>query len=304
MSHVQNLFCDEKFEAKEEEFVRPQHPGNQWPRLSVKALKDPVLLQDDRVLTGMLLQEKPSVTNNYFTSKQPGLRPHMRRIVIDWMLEVCEDQQTGMEVFLLATHYLDTFLSSVTITKSQFQLCAATCLLLASKFSACVPLSSQILSVYSDHSILPEEILQFELVILNSLQWQLSVITAQAFVSHLLPLLRLPSNPLLDLLIYQAVSSFEASHLPPSLIAAAAIFCSEIYSSSASSFPHPSTLLYLLSNLTKHSSSHISRASSFLAGLAGMATKEVEEKEEECVESYRPVTPRKTLDICESLMSF
>merc|ERR1712126_528174 len=45
-----------------------------------------------------------------------------------------------MEVFLLATHYLDTFLSSVTITKSQFQLCAATCLLLLQVQCLCPPL--------------------------------------------------------------------------------------------------------------------------------------------------------------------
>jgi cyclin D2 len=126
---------------------------------------------------------------------QPELRPHMRRIVTDWMLEVCEDQETqGPEVFLLAVHYLDSFLSAVTIRKTQFQLAAATCLLLASKFSSVVPLSAVQLVLYTDHSVTVAELLEWELEVLGALRWQLAALTAHSFLEQLLPRLALASS--------------------------------------------------------------------------------------------------------------
>merc|ERR1712223_1919415 len=138
--------------------------------VAVPASSDPVLTQD-RVLSVMLGQEEMRKVD-YFSNLQPELRPHMRRIVTDWMLEVCEDQEAGTEVFLLAVHYLDTFLSSTTIRKSQFQLAAATCLLLASKFNAVVPISADQLVLYTDYSITKEELVAWELMVLSALHWE------------------------------------------------------------------------------------------------------------------------------------
>ena len=110
----------------------------------------------------------------------------MRKIVTDWMLEVCEDQESRPEVFLLAVHYLDRFLSSTTITKTQFQLVAATCLLLASKFSAVVPISALQLVLYTDHSVTVEELREWELRVLAVIQWELSAPTSHSFLEQLL----------------------------------------------------------------------------------------------------------------------
>ena len=114
----------------------------------------------------------------------------MRRIVTDWMLEVCEDQEAGTEVFLLAVHYLDTFLSSTPIRKSQFQLAAATCLLLASKFSAVVPISADQLVLYTDYSITKEELVAWELMVLGALHWEMSAPTSHTFLHQLVARLR------------------------------------------------------------------------------------------------------------------
>ena len=155
---------------------------------------DPVLTGDPRVLVHMLQEESytmKQISDYCSSSVQPELKPHMRKIVTDWMLEVCEDQEAGPEVFLLAVHYLDTFLSTTTIRKSQFQLVAATCLLLASKFSAVVAISALQLVLYTDHSVTVEELVQWEQQVLNSLQWQLSTPTSNSFLEQLVA--RLPS---------------------------------------------------------------------------------------------------------------
>ena len=54
-----------------------------------RAYLDPVLVVDDRVLQNMLQTETYYMTqNDYFTLVQKELRPHMRKIVSEWMLEV------------------------------------------------------------------------------------------------------------------------------------------------------------------------------------------------------------------------
>ena len=158
-------------------------------RLQVAPMVDPVVASDPRVVCHMLEDERMAleVLTDYCNTVQPELKPHMRKIVTDWMLEVCEDQEAGSEVFLLAVHYLDTFLSTTVIRKSQFQLVAASCLLLASKYVAVAPISGLQLVLYTDHSISLQELLHWELQVLASLRWQLGVPTTISFLHQLVP---------------------------------------------------------------------------------------------------------------------
>jgi len=290
MAHIQNLFCSEEFDVVE--VSKPVAPvANYQTSICVKAIPDPVLTNDPRVVAVMLGQEETRRVD-YFSTVQPELRPHMRRIVTDWMLEVCEDQEAGTEVFLLAVHYLDTFLSSTPIRKSQFQLAAATCLLLASKFSSVVPISADQLVLYTDYSITTEELVSWELLILQSLRWQLSVVTSYALASHILPLLHLPQSNTCNSLLLHAATSYSASSLPPSLLAAAAILSAKVDAS----------LLPRLAEITRHTEDHIAKVADFLSSLAGLdGERDAEKKVEE--ESSRPITPKETQDVSAFLIS-
>ena len=135
-----------------------------------------------------------SSVTDYFQTVQTSILPHMRRIVTDWMLEVCEDQQCQPEVFFLSVNYLDRFLSTVNIKKNQFQLCASVCILLASKFSQVVPITTEKLVIYTDNSVTVEELRQWEIKILNVLQWELSSVTTHSFLEHFIPGLSLSSK--------------------------------------------------------------------------------------------------------------
>ena len=182
MAHVKNLFCEENYEAELE--TRRQECRR---RLCVPATRDRVLVRDGRVLANMLAQEASSSSRlvDYCSSIQTEIAAHMRKIVTDWMLEVCEDQQCPPQVFFLATTYLDTFLSRTSIRKNQFQLLASVCLLLASKFSCVVPVTTDQLVIYTDNSVTKEELHQWELHVLCVLQWELSTATVSSFLDHL-----------------------------------------------------------------------------------------------------------------------
>ena len=90
--------------------------------ISVPAMLDQVILNDIRVLKNMLNEESLVTKQDYCSSVQSQIAPHMRKTVTNWMLEVCEDQQCQPEVFFLSVNYLDMILSTVNINKNQFQL--------------------------------------------------------------------------------------------------------------------------------------------------------------------------------------
>merc|ERR1712050_170095 len=161
--------------------------NNQVKMIDVPAEIDPVIAHDNRVLENMLKAEKEVTVKDYCGNKDSNLAPHMRKIVTDWMMEVCEDQQCKPEVFFLSINYLDRFLSTVNIKKNQFQLCASVCILLASKFSQVVPITTDKLVIYTDRSVPVEELRQWEIKILNVLQWELCSVTTNTFLEHFIP---------------------------------------------------------------------------------------------------------------------
>ncbi|XP_046993551.1 G1/S-specific cyclin-D2-like [Schistocerca americana] len=158
-----------------------------------RAYADQVILKDDRVLEGLLrTEERYTPSTSYFRTVQKEITSEMRDIVADWMLEVCVEQTQQEEVFLLATNYLDRFLSVCSVPKTCLQLLGTACLLLASKLrqSQNTLLSADMLVQYTDNSITHDQLLDFEWLVLTKLKWELSAVTAHDFLPHLLE--RLP----------------------------------------------------------------------------------------------------------------
>lgn len=154
----------------------------------IKSFEDPTLIKDSRVMknvTTMDISRDDDGVKDYF-SCQTEVKPHMRKIVTDWMLEVCEEQSCQPEVFHLAVNYMDRFLARVNIKKSQFQLLCCACLFLASKFKETVPLYADKLVVYTDFSITVDQITNWELLVLSVLGWDLSVVTPYTIVDQVL----------------------------------------------------------------------------------------------------------------------
>ena len=179
-THVRDLFSSESFE----ESRRMSYKRHQ--RLCVPAHRDRVLVRDKRVRENLLASESSKKVVDYCgTGLQREVAPHMRKIVTDWMLEVCEDQQCQPQVFFLAASYLDRVLSSLNIKKSQFQLLAAVCILLASKFSQVVPITTEQLVIYTDNSVTVEELRTWEMEVLCVLQWEIATTTVHDFLDHL-----------------------------------------------------------------------------------------------------------------------
>ncbi|XP_034244982.1 G1/S-specific cyclin-D2-like [Thrips palmi] len=148
---------------------------------------DAVIFEDLRVLHNLLELETVYVPEcNYFVVVQKDILPYMRKVVSTWMLEVCEEQQCEDQVFPLAVNFLDRFLCACAISRKQLQLAAAVCLLLASKIRQCHALGVDLLCFYSDHSIVPDELRRWELLVLSKLHWNVTAVTGFDYVDHVL----------------------------------------------------------------------------------------------------------------------
>ena len=198
--------------------------------LETQATVDKNLLQDQRVMGNMLTAEKEHKVIDYCgTGLQKEVAPHMRKIVTDWMMEVCEDQQCQPQVFFLAVSYMDRVLSTLTIKKNQFQLLAAVCILLASKFSQVVPITTEQLVVYTDNSVTVEELRTWEMEVLCVLQWEIATTTVHDFLDHLegsVSHLDKEARRQAEVIAAMAVTEYKFISTKHSVIAAAALAAS------------------------------------------------------------------------------
>lgn len=195
-----------------------------------RAVPDGTLLQDERVLQNLLtIEERYLPQCSYFKCVQKDIQPFMRRMVATWMLEVCEEQKCEEEVFPLAMNYLDRFLAGVPTPKTHLQLLGAVCMFLASKLKETIPLTAEKLCIYTDNSIKPQELLEWELVVLGKLKWNLAAVTPHDFIEPILR--RLPQDneklPLIrkhaQTFIALCATDFKFAMYPPSMIATGSV---------------------------------------------------------------------------------
>lgn len=197
-------------------------------KTETKACQDPVLCTDQTLQSSLRLEDRYTITSSYFNCLQKELKPHMRKVVATWMWEVCEEDRCQQDVFPLAINCLDRFLSVVKVRRSQLQLVGAVCLFLASKVrqTKCIPAGK--LCGYTDNSVTLEELLNWELLLLSRLKWDVSAVTPNDFIEPILQRLPIVSGFKVvrnhaETFIALCSIDFNFSMYPPSMLAAASI---------------------------------------------------------------------------------
>lgn len=115
---------------------------------------------------------------------QSGITPRMRMILLDWLSEICAEYALHRETLQLAINYVDRFLQKhPNLPKHVLQLVGAGSLMVASKVEEYLELTPQCLSMLTDHTYTPEEICQFEALLISTLNWQLLPPSPLAFLN-------------------------------------------------------------------------------------------------------------------------
>ena len=151
-----DLRCDEVLDPIED----PSYPNYSDDAHFCNAIKDRVILNDNRVFKNMLALEEFYLPDaSFYTEVQDEIKLHMRKIVAEWMLDVCLHQRCHTDVFLLATNIMDRFLATIRLQKKQFQLLGAACIFLASKMIEAQPIPALTLVSCTANTYDSEELL-------------------------------------------------------------------------------------------------------------------------------------------------
>lgn len=117
-------------------------------------------------------------------ANHPGIQPRMRAILLDWIIEVCEVYKLHRETYYLAVDYLDRYLTAKRdVSKNQLQLIGITCLFVASKVEEIYPPKLTEFAYVTDGACSEEDILQQEILLLQSLNWNVSPVTIMGWLS-------------------------------------------------------------------------------------------------------------------------
>lgn len=255
---------------------------------------DRTLVTDSRVLDNLLNRENVrSPSLDYFERVQKEVKPTMRKVVASWMLEVCEDQRCENAVFPMAMNYFDRFLSLTNVQKKHLQLLGGVCLLMASKFRQTRSISVDNIVDYTDFSVTREDILNWELLVLSKLNWDMSATIPDDFVDQLLNRLHIEGRDAEKVrkhaAIFISLCSTEHNFLEysPSILASACIACSA-HGLSTQIQQHWSSLSDLLKKLHQITQRPLERIETCYDKVEALVREKMAPVEQQFQSSYNP----------------
>ncbi|XP_022748824.1 cyclin-B2-4-like isoform X2 [Durio zibethinus] len=125
------------------------------------------------------------VPPNYM-AQQYDINERMRGILIDWLIEVHYKLELMDETLYLTVNLIDRFLAVQQVVRKKLQLVGVTAMLLASKYEeVSVPVVEDLILI-SDKAYSRKEVLDMEKLMINTLQFNLSLPTPYVFMRRFL----------------------------------------------------------------------------------------------------------------------
>ncbi|KAJ8545106.1 hypothetical protein K7X08_017689 [Anisodus acutangulus] len=164
-----------------------------------------------------------------YMAQQFDITERMRSILIDWLIEVHHKFELREETLFLTINLIDRFLEKQGVVRKKLQLVGLVAMLLASKYEeVSAPLVEDLIFI-SDKAYTRKEVLEMERMMLNTLQFNISVPTAYVFMRRYLKAAQCDRK--LELLSFFMVElclvEYEMLKFPPSFISAAAIYTAQ-----------------------------------------------------------------------------
>ena len=147
-----------------------------------------LLTEQPRILANLLGLEDAYTLSFDYCKESSTLDASMRATLTTWMLEVCEEEKCTNEVFSLSVNLFDRCMAVLRgrVDKSHLQLLGVVCLFVAGKLKAHAGLGALKLVDYTAGSVTLEEVLEWELCLLERLRWDVAAVGANDYVEFLL----------------------------------------------------------------------------------------------------------------------
>lgn len=135
-------------------------------------------------LRGAEAEWRAQITVDYMQKVQQDVKPRMRSILVDWMVEVHNKFKLRTETVYLTIDNLDRYLSKVQLNRSKLQLLGCTCMWVASKYHEIYAPEMKDFVYISDNAFSIDDLLEMETELLCALDFQLTVPTAWSFAER------------------------------------------------------------------------------------------------------------------------
>ncbi|GAV60129.1 Cyclin_N domain-containing protein/Cyclin_C domain-containing protein [Cephalotus follicularis] len=164
-----------------------------------------------------------------YMDNQFDINEKMRGILVDWLIEVHYKFELMDETLYLTVNLLDRFLERQAVVRKKLQLVGVTAMLLACKYEeVSVPIVDDFVMI-SDKAYTRKDVLDMEKLMVNTLQFNMSVPTPYVFMRRFLKAAQ--SDQKLELLSFFIIElclvEYETLKFPPSLLSAAAIYTAQ-----------------------------------------------------------------------------
>ncbi|XP_038704044.1 G2/mitotic-specific cyclin-2-like isoform X2 [Tripterygium wilfordii] len=173
--------------------------------------------------------EASGCVSSSYMLQQFDINERMRGILIDWLIEVHYKFELMEETLYLTINLIDRFLAVQPVVRKKLQLVGVTAMLLACKYEeVSVPVVEDLIMI-SDKAYSRKEVLEMEKLMINTLQFNLSVPTPYVFMRRFLKAAQADKKlELLSLFMIElCLVEYEMLKFPPSLLAAAAIYTAQ-----------------------------------------------------------------------------
>lgn len=147
-------------------------------------------MNKDEILVYMRRLEQENRPKSTYMKKQMDITSNMRSILVDWLVEVCEEYKLNPETLYLAVNYTDRFLSQMSVLRGKLQLVGTASMYIASKYEEIVPPDISEFVYITDDTYTKKQVLRMEHLLLKVLEFKMSPPTANWFLSYFLRFIR------------------------------------------------------------------------------------------------------------------
>lgn len=148
----------------------------EWEDLDEEDLGDPLMVSEyvNEIFPYLHQLEYATLPDSQYIYKQKHLKPKMRSILVDWLVEMHSRFRLLPETLYLAINLMDRFMSVEIVQVDKLQLLATASLFIAAKYEEVFSPSVKNYSYFTDGSYTEEEILQAEKYVLTILDFELN----------------------------------------------------------------------------------------------------------------------------------
>jgi len=165
-------------------------------------------------------------TSWYGSEDSYGITPYMRRILVDWLVEVADEYMLMSDTLYLCISYIDRCIPRLKISRKKFQLFGCACMLIAAKYEEMYAPAVEEFVIISDNAFTQAELLEMEGKVLTALDFKLIASTPKPFLRRFQRAAHVRSREknLCNYLAELSLLDVTANVYEPSKIAASALF--------------------------------------------------------------------------------